>query len=82
MEIELSQRQIDAIAYRVALIVAKRLQEQDDRPEMVSTKEAAAILHITPARMRQIADRFPHVKQGDNPQGKLLFVRKSLLEQY
>ncbi len=86
MEIELTQRTIDAIAYRTAVIVMQKLKkaqkESQNLPKMVSTREAAAILGITPGRMRQIAERFPHIKQGEHKQGKLLFVRDALLENY
>ena len=85
MQVELSQKDIDAIAYKAAVIVAQRLKKvikEERPPKMVSTKEAAKILGITPCRMRQIADRFPHVKQGENKQGKLLFVRDGLLKNY
>ncbi|MBR1543512.1 MAG: hypothetical protein IJ626_01295 [Muribaculaceae bacterium] len=83
MEIELNKKTIDAIAYKAALIVVRKLKDADNSlPEMVTTKQAASILNITPGRMRQIADRFPHIKQGDNKQGKLLFIRKALLENY
>ena len=86
MEIELSQRTIDAIAYRAATIIMQKMKKAQktgsDLPMMVSSREAAAILGITPGRMRQIAERFPHIKQGDNKQGKLLFVRDALLENY
>lgn len=83
MEIELNKKTIDAIAYKAALIVVRKLKDDNNiLPEMVTTKQAASILNITPGRMRQIADRFPHIKQGDNKQGKLLFIRKALLENY
>lgn len=85
MEIELSQKVIDAIAYKCAQIVFKKLRESEgkDLPEMVTTKQAAEILKISPDRMRKIAHRFPHIKQGDNARvGKLLFVRDALLQNY
>lgn len=85
MEVELSQKAIDAIAYKAATIVVSKLKAEDQaqaHSQMVSTKEAAAILGITPARLRQIADRFPHIKQGNNKQGKLLFLKRALLKNY
>lgn len=83
MEVELSQKTIDAIADKAATVVVRKLKAEDKNDsEMVSTKEAAAILGITPARMRQIADRFPHIKQGNNKQGKLLFLKRALLKNY
>ena len=86
MPIELTAKDIDAIAYKAATIVVRLLKKHngDDAktPVMVSTREAAAILHISPGRMRQIAERFPHVKQGNSKQGKLLFVKDALIENY
>ena len=86
MPIELTAKDIDAIANKVAKSVVRLLEKSNvdngKNPVMVSTKEAAAILHISPGRMRQIAGRFPHVKQGNSKQGKLLFVREKLLEMY
>lgn len=83
MEVELSQKTIDAIADKAATVVMRKLKAEDKNDsEMVSTKEAATILGITPARLRQIADRFPHIKQGNNKQGKLLFLKRALLKNY
>ena len=86
MPIELTAKDIDAIAYKAATIVVRLLKKHknDDgnSPVMVSTKEAAAILHISPGRMRQIAGRFPHIKQGNSKQGKLLFVKDALIDNY
>jgi predicted transcriptional regulator of viral defense system len=83
MEIELSQKTIDAIAHKTALILARKMREKkEDTPKMVSVREAASILGITPVRMRQIAGRFPHIKQGDSKQGRILFLRSGLLENY
>ena len=79
MEIELSERQINEIAYKAAVIIVKKLREKNETPEMVSTKEAANILRITPKRMREIADNYPHVKTGDAKNSRLLFERKSLI---
>lgn len=83
MEIELSQKTIDAIAHKTALILVRKMRNKiDDTSKMVSVREAASILGITPARMRQIAGRFPHIKQGDSKQGRILFLRSGLLENY
>lgn len=83
MEIELSKKVIDEIARRTALIVLRKLREEhEDIPEMVTCKEAAAILHIAPNTLRIRKDEFPHIKNGDKKQGKLLFYRKALLECY
>ncbi len=71
------------MARKVAYLVGKNIKEANEKaPDMVSTEEAAKILGITPDRMRHIKDRFPHIKAGGNKQGKLLFVRDSLLTSY
>lgn len=83
MEITLSPRTIDAIAYKTALILEKRMAERQKKaemPEMVTTSEAAAILHVTPDHMRHIAHRYPHTKTGEGKQARLLFVRSALLQ--
>lgn len=79
MEIELSERQINEIAYKTAVILAKKMKEENETPDMVSTKEAANILRITPKRMREIADNYPHVKTGDAKNSRLLFDRSKLI---
>lgn len=71
---------IERIAQLTASIVVKRLlrKQEKDCPELVTTEEAAAILHITPQRMRQIKDKYPYIKRGEGKQGKLLFKRDAL----
>ena len=49
---------------------------------MVGVKEAARILGISEGRMREIKDKFPHIKAGCHQQGRLLFVRSGLIENY
>ena len=79
MEIELRQKDIDAIAYKVAKILKRELKDGFEQPEMVSTAEAAKILNITPRHMRLIGERFPRIKGAG---GRLLYVRSALLENY
>ena len=67
MELELSDKVIDAIAYKVA--------------KMVTTAEAAKILHVSKEYMRQIGYRFPRVK-GEGRNGRVLYVRSALLQNY
>ena len=76
-------RFLSDLASKVAYLVYNKLQkDMAKEPEMVSTAEAARILSISQDRMRRIKDRFPHIKQGEGKQGKLLFVRNALLESY
>jgi hypothetical protein len=74
---------LEDVARKVAFLVARNIKAaQDNSPEMVSTEEAAQILGITPDRLRHIKNKFPHIKAGDNKQGKLLFKRDALLLSY
>ena len=81
---ELSESQIDRIAHKTALILFKKLREKenDTIPETCTLSEAEEILHISKDHMRRIKDRFPHLKAGENKQGRILFVRSALLETY
>lgn len=83
MDIFLSDGQMETIAKKTAGFLLKKLREGGEQPsEMVSVKEAAHILGITPNHMRRIKDKFPHIKNGQNSQGRLLFKRDSLLPEY
>ena len=74
---------LDDMSRKVAFLVEKRLSEKlSSTPEMATTEEAARILNISPDRLRHIKDRFPHIKSGDKQQGRLLFVRSSLVKNY
>lgn len=74
---------LEDVSRKVAHLVYKSIKkDMEQQPEMVSTAEAAKILSISPDRMRRIKDRFPHIKEGENQQGKLLFVRDALLREY
>jgi hypothetical protein len=86
MELTLSQRDRDAIVQQLRIALRKDIKAilQDTRqPDMVTTREAASILGITPGRLRQIVCsaplRYPHTKKGNNKQGQLLFKRSALL---
>lgn len=68
MEITLDQKTIDAIAYKMAMIVVKKLREKEVLPELVDTNEAARILCIKPDTLRKIKDKYPHIKKGEGAQ--------------
>ena len=79
MEMTLDQRTIDAIAYKTALILEKRMKKQEV-PEYITCKEAATLRGIKPQRMREIADQFPHIKLGNGEkQGRLMFLREGII---
>lgn len=81
MKIELTKECCEQIARQVAQILRQE-ELSIDRREYVSTREAASILRVSPDRMRHLKDKFPHIKVGENDQGKLLFLKRSLLERY
>ena len=74
----------DLIAEKTAKIVLKQLGKVESPvdKEMVTAAEAAHILGVTPVYMRQIKDRFPHIKVGNHRQGRVLFSKADLLESY
>lgn len=74
----------EILAKKTADIVMERLQElhYPEANEMVDSKEAARMLGISSNYLRSIKDRFPHVKVGDNKQGRILFRKADLLENY
>ena len=86
MEVELSPKSIarlaDALAPRVAKIIRNEMQKPEDVQEWIDTNEAAAILGITPGTLRRQKRKYPHIKNGDNSQGNLRFLRSSLIETY
>ena len=81
MEVELSKKSMDELAYKVAKILKHELKSTDDVPELVTTAEAAEILHVTKDYMRAIGARFPRVK-GEGRNGRVLYVRSALLQNY
>ena len=74
MEVTLSSSSVERIAQRVANIMLQR-----QTPDLCTTSEAAKILGISPAYLRRIADRYPHVKQGEGKQARLLFRKEALV---
>ncbi len=83
MDIQLSEKQMDLIAIKTAKIILRKMKEDEEPPrEMVRSKEAARILGISEKHLRRIKERFPHIKNGNNNQGHLLFVKDALLKEY
>lgn len=87
MEQPIPQRQLDEIVYKLRIALRKDIKDMladTQPPDLVTTKEAASIIGITPGRLRQIVcedpQRYPHIKKGENKQAKLLFDRKALLQ--
>ena len=83
MEVTLSEKTLNALAYKIALILEKR-QKSNVQPDFITTAEAASMRGVSPAYMRQLAskrpDLYPHTKTGDSKQSPLLFDRNALLK--
>lgn len=85
---ELTQKERRELILDIADEVCRRLDKKlkgrlkPEEEEWVSLKEAAGILGLSKSRMYAIKDKFPHAKQGDNPQGKLLFLKRGLVDNY
>ena len=80
---------VEKIAQRTANIVMEQLKGKCqvqipgiDPDEYVDSKEAARILGLTPGYLRTKKEKFPHIKVGDNNQGRVLFLRSALLNSY
>lgn len=71
-------------ARRTATIVIKQLSEMHvgESNDLIDSKEAARLHGLTPNYLRSMKDKFPHVKVGDNRQGRILFKRSELLANY
>ena len=81
MKIELTKECCEQIARQVAHILQNG-EQPAEKGEYISTREAAAILHVSTDMMRKLKDKFPHIKAGENGQGKLLFLKRSLILSY
>jgi hypothetical protein len=60
----------------------RRTEKEQPEPELISCKDAAALIGVSEDYVRKIKDRLPHVKQGSNNQGRLLFIKEGLMEAY
>ena len=90
IKVELSERCVQKLAQAIADAIIQGMSgAAAETPtsasgdlDLVSTAEAAAILGISPAHLRKIKDRFPHVRVGTHGKGKLLFLRSGLWKGY
>ena len=71
----------DLIAEKAAMKVINYLEgKKETKKEYLDVHEAAAFLGYTVTYMRQVKNRFPHIKVGENKQGRLMFNRAALEE--
>ena len=85
---------IEVTARRTATIVVKQLVGGNTGgmnfvglnscggDDLCDTREAARLLGLSPNYLRSMKNKFPHVKVGDNRQGRILFKRSELLASY
>lgn len=74
MTIDLSQKTIDAIVDAVV----QRLQQP--QTEYVRTSEAAKILGVSEAYLRQTKGKYSYKKSSDKQQGALMFRKDTLIK--
>ncbi|MDO4197020.1 MAG: hypothetical protein Q4D33_12850 [Prevotellaceae bacterium] len=76
-------QEMNVFAAMVAEQVVKKLKGVRNltETEYVDTDEAARILGISANYLRQVKDKYPHMKAGGK-QGRILFKRDALLQQF
>lgn len=87
MEQPIPQRQIDEIVHKLHVLLRqdlKKMREEEQLPELISTAVAANMLGMTTQSLRQICckdpQRYPHIKRGNTKQAKLMFDSKALIK--
>lgn len=80
----MKKEEISVLAALVAEQVVKKLKCVGNlsETEYVDTDEAARILGVSPNYLRQVKDRYPHMKAGDRKQGRIMFKRDALLSEF
>lgn len=74
----------ELLSDKVADKVLKRLGKMpvDAQDEMVDSKEAARMIGVSPAYIRQLKDRIPHVKAGQHKQGRIFFRKADVISAF
>ena len=83
----MKQDEMKKLAEMTASLVLKGLQKEKsldhtDDNDYIDSKEAAALLGLTPNYLRSQKDKYPHIKVGNTNQGRILFKRSELLANY
>jgi hypothetical protein len=79
----MKKEEMSELAALVADLVVKKLKGVNlADTEYVDTEEAARILGMSANYLRQVKDRYPHMKAGDRKQGRILFRRDALLNEF
>ncbi len=80
----MDKNELNFLADQVADLVVKKLKSVRNlsETEYVDTEEAARILGVSANYLRQVKDRYPHLKAGDRKQGRIMFKRDALLNEF
>jgi hypothetical protein len=80
----MNKEEMKELAALVADQVVKKLNGAQNlsQNEYVDAKEAARILGVSPNYLRTMKEKYPHVKFGDYKQGRIMFRRDALLNQF
>lgn len=75
---------MSVLAAMVADLVVKKLEgvRNESDSQYVNSMEAARILGVSPNYLRAVKDRYPHIKAGDQKQGRIMFRRDALLNEF
>ena len=73
---------VDLIANRVVDRVLNAIGKSAEEPEYITSAQAARILGISDTYIRVIKDRFTTKKIGNSRQGRVLFRKDTLLQEY
>ncbi len=82
----MKQDEMKKLAEMTASLVLKGLKKEKSLDhtdeDYIDSKEAAALLGLTPNYLRSQKDKYPHIKVGNTNQGRILFKRSELLANY
>ena len=80
----MNKEEMTVLAALVADQVVKKLKgvRNLSEAEYVDANEAARILGVSANYLRQVKDRYPHIKAGDQKQGRIMFRRDALLKEF
>lgn len=83
MKIELDEATLNRLAAKTAKIVLRQLRNEDsDETNWIGNNEAAKILGIKPAYLRQIHKNFTCIKRGSEKQGRLFYAKHLLTKEF
>lgn len=80
----MTKEEMSVFAALVADQVVKKMKSvgNQSETEYVDTYEAARILGVSANYLRQVKDKYPHMKAGDRKQGRIMFKRDALLNEF